>query len=333
VNTLINRRVALKTFATGLGMAVIPLSSCAQSTNAKLILLGTQGGPNDNLDRGSTASLMLIDDVPYLIDCGFGTKRALLSAGINFLTIPAIFLTHLHDDHVADLPGLLSHQWTQGRVDPTTVYGPYGTDTLVEAALQFSQANTEIRLVDEQRTVLPPDVFSGQVIPATNTVHKAYEDDRVVVSTIENTHYPEWAKAQMPHRALSFRFDTDGRSVAFSGDTTYSENLVTLAKGANVFVCETLQLEKTREWFDMASGGGEGDLYQDAREGIWQHIVETHANTEEIGRMAAEAEVELLVLNHIIPGSLLELPDSAYLEGIRKNYQGEVIVGRDGMVI
>jgi ribonuclease BN (tRNA processing enzyme) len=49
--------------------------------------------------------------------------------------------------------------------------------------------------------------------------------------------------------------------------------------------------------------------------------------------MAAEAEVELLVLNHIIPGSLLELPDSAYLEGIRKNYQGEVIVGRDGMVI
>jgi ribonuclease BN (tRNA processing enzyme) len=83
----------------------------------------------------------------------------------------------------------------------------------------------------------------------------------------------------------------------------------------------------------MASGGGEGDLYQDAREGIWQHIVETHANTEEIGRMAAEAEVELLVLNHIIPGSLLELPDSAYLEGIRKNYQGEVIVGRDGMVI
>jgi ribonuclease BN (tRNA processing enzyme) len=332
---MLNRRNALKAAVlSGFGASTsFPLSSVAQTSGANLILLGTQGGPNDNLERGGTASLLVVDDVPYLIDCGFGAKRSLLNVGVNFLTIPAIFLTHLHDDHVADLPGLLSHQWTQGRVDPTTVYGPYGTDTLIKAALQFAQANTEIRLIDEKRTVLPPDVFSGQVIPATDTVYKAYEDDRVVVSTIENTHFPEWAKAEMSYRAISYRFDTADRSVVFSGDTTYSENLVTLAKGADIFVCETIQLEKTREWFDMASGGGEGDLYQDAREGIWNHIIETHANTEDTGRMAAEAEVELLVLNHILPGSLLEIPDSDYIEGIRKHYQGEVIVGRDGMVI
>ena len=94
------------------------------------------------------------------------------------------------------------------------------------------------------------------MIPATTTVHKAYEDDRVLVTTIENTHFPEWAKEQMPHRALSYRFDTDDRSIVFSGDTTYSENLVKLAQGADIFVCETIELvDQPSEWFDQRNRG------------------------------------------------------------------------------
>jgi len=331
---VISRRKLLTSTLQGATLSSLAaMPGLAQTSSTNIILLGTQGGPNFNLQRGETASLLVVDNVPYLIDCGYGTKRAILEAGINFLNLPTIFLTHLHDDHVADLPALLSHQWTQGRVEPTTVFGPYGTDDLVTAALQFSQANTTIRFVDEQRSLQPATVFSGQVIPATQTIHSAFEDERVKVSTIENTHFPDWAKAQMPYRALSYRFETADRSVVFSGDTTYSENLVTLAKDADVFVCETIQLAKTREWFDLASAGGEGDLYQDAREGIWQHIIETHASTEEAGRMAAEAGVKTLVLNHILPGSLMDEPDEIYLEGIRQHFDGEVIVGTDGMVI
>jgi len=286
------------------------------------------------LKRGETASLLLVDDVPYLVDCGYGTKRALLEAGISFLNLQNIFLTHLHDDHVADLPALLSHQWTQGRVAPTTVYGPFGTESLVAAALQFNQANTDIRFVDEKRTLHPTTVTSGEVIPATTTVHKAFEDDRVMVSTIENTHFPEWAKAQMPHRALSYRFDSADRSVAFSGDTTYSKNLVTLASNADVLVCECIEMDTTRVWFDQATGGDDGEtLYNDAREGIWEHIIETHATTVDAGRMAAEAGVKTLVLNHVLPGSLMDIPDSVYIDGVRRHFDGEVIVGTDQMMI
>ena len=329
----LDRRHTLKTLIAGAGVATVPLSVMGQESSTQVILLGTQGGPNFNLQRGETSSLLVVEDVPYLIDCGYGTKRALLQAGINFLVLPTIFLTHLHDDHVSDIPALLSHQWTQGRVEPTTVYGPYGTDALVEAALQFSRANTEIRFIDEQRTLYPSEVFSGVVLPATQSINLAYEDERVRVSTIENTHFPDWAKADMPYRALSYRFDTADRSVVFSGDTTYSKNLVSLAKDADVFVCETIELRTTREWFDMASAGGEGDLYQDAREGIWKHIIETHASTEQAGRMAAEAGVKTLVLNHVLPGALMDLPDEVYFEGIRKYFDGEIIVGKDQMQI
>lgn len=326
----VNRRAFLKTSAIALSAASMSPSAFSQSSDTKVILLGTQGGPNYNLHRAETSSLLMVGDRPYLIDCAYGTLRGLLEANVNFLDLPTVFITHLHDDHVADIPVLLSHQWTQGRVDPTTVYGPYGTDDLIDAALQFSQANTEIRIIDEKRTLLPSTVFSGEVIPATQTIHKVFEDDRVLVSSIENTHFPEWAKEQMPHRALSYRFDTEDRSVVFSGDTTYSENLITLATGADVLVCEAMEIPKTKEWFDqMTAAGG----YQDGRDGIWDHIVETHVTTEDAGRMAAQAGVKTLVLNHVIPGGVLELPDDAYLDGVRMHFQGEAIVGRDQMVI
>jgi len=329
-----NRRNTLKALLAGLAASAIPFSVFSQDQRTQIILLGTQGGPNFNLKRGETASLLLVDDVPYLVDCGYGTKRALLEAGISFLNLQNIFLTHLHDDHVADLPALLSHQWTQGRVAPTKVYGPFGTGSLVAAALQFNQANTDIRFVDEKRTLHPTTVTSGEVIPATTTVHKAFEDDRVMVSTIENTHFPEWAKAQMPHRALSYRFDSADRSVAFSGDTTYSKNLVTLASNADVLVCECIEMDTTRVWFDQATGGDDGEtLYNDAREGIWEHIIETHATTVDAGRMAAEAGVKTLVLNHVLPGSLMDIPDSVYIDGVRRHFDGEVIVGTDQMMI
>jgi len=300
------------------------------ATDMQLILLGTQGGPNFKLDSGETASLILIEGQPYLIDCGYGTMRSLTAAGVSFLDIARVFLTHLHDDHTADLVTLLGHQWTQGRVKPTLVQGPYGTSAMVEAALLYNRANTEIRMLDEARTIRPEDLFSGEDISATQQPLKVYEDSHLRVYSIENTHFPAGATEKMPYRALSYRFENDSRSIVFSGDTSYSPNLVNLAKKADVFVCETMHVARTRAAFERMVANG---LYADNAEGIWKHIADTHTSTENAGRMAQEAEVKLLVLNHIIPGALEELPDELYLEGVRKHFQGEVVVGRDLMKI
>jgi ribonuclease BN (tRNA processing enzyme) len=327
---MVQRRNFLKTLAAISGGAALPASLYAQASGTQILLLGTQGGPNFNLQRGETASLLMVDDVPYLVDCGYGTMQALRKAGINFLTIPEIFLTHLHDDHVADVATLLSHQWTQGRVASTTVHGPIGTDTLVEGALAFTSANADIRFVDEGRSIRADTLFNANVVPATEEVYQVFEDERIKVSSIENDHFPDWAKAEMKYRSLSYRFDTDNRSVVFSGDTTYSENLITLAKGADVLVTEVIEPVILREWFDevVASGG-----YQDNPENIWTHIVETHLKTEDAGRIAQQAGIKTLVLHHLLPGALRDVDDSHYLTGIRKHFQGEVIVGHDGLAV
>ena len=342
-----SRRTFLKDAATLLGIgaaAQLPggrawaqaLSQPAQAPKkgSTVVLLGTQGGPSINLRRNETASALIVDGVPYLVDCGYGTLKALVRSGIGYIDLATIFLTHLHDDHTADIAALLTHQWTGRRTKPTDLYGPYGTAALVKGALEFFKANTEIRIVDEGRTVRPETLFHGHDLPATAKPKKAYEDARIRVMTAENTHFPERAKAKMPYRSLAYRFDTAYRSIVFAGDTAYSKNVVGLARNADVFICEAMDVAQHDRLVQRAKRAAETGA-SDAM--ILRHVVDTHSTTEVVGRMAAEANVKLVVLNHLLPGSngplSREVPDTTYIAGVHKYYHGEVIVGRDYMRI
>jgi ribonuclease BN (tRNA processing enzyme) len=300
------------------------------NSGTRLVMLGTQGGPNFNEQRKESSNAIVVDGRIYLVDCGYGALGALRASGLGFRGVGNVFLTHLHDDHVSDLAALLSHQWTDGRVDPNLIIGPYGTKRLVDAAIAFADANTRIRLVDESRSVKPSRIFSARDIQPKATPAQVFADDRVKVSSVENTHFPENTKKAVPYRSVSYRFDARNRSITISGDTAYSENLVRLAKGSDVFVCETIQVQLARQNFERRVAAG---AYADNPEGIWKHIVETHSSTEEAGRMAAEAGVRTLVLTHLVPGSLIDVNEDAYLDGVRKHFNGEVIVGRDLMTI
>ena len=104
----------------------------------RLILLGTQAGPNIELTRNEMASLLVAGGQPYLVDCGYGALRGRVQAGLNYRDVSHVFLTHLHDDHTSDLSALLSHQWNQwprGRTLPTTIHGPHGTSRWLEGFL------------------------------------------------------------------------------------------------------------------------------------------------------------------------------------------------------
>jgi ribonuclease BN (tRNA processing enzyme) len=298
---------------------------------SSLVMLGTQGGPSVNLSRGETASAVVVDGQPYLVDCGYGTLRALVQAGIRFADIGAVFVTHLHDDHTADVAALLTHKWTGGSNNPrpTVVYGPFGSRAMVEGAIAFFKGNTEIRIVDEGRTVRPESVFSGQDLSAPK-VTEVFRDSRVTVKAVENAHFPERAKEKMPYRSLAYRFDMADRSMVFSGDTAYSTGLIELARGADILVCEAMTMAARRQ-FEATVARGPANT-----ESISRHVLETHTSTEEVGRMAAEAKVKTVVLYHLLPGSNAQrgpVTDDVYIGEVRKFFSGEVIVGRDQLRI
>ena len=302
-------------------------SKRVENKGSTVILLGTQGGPGVTLGRSETASALLVGGQIYLVDCGYGALRALIQAGLNYNDLSNVFLTHLHNDHTSDLAALLSHKWTSGRAQPATVHGPFGTAALVEGAIAFFKADTEIRIVDEGRTVRPESLFHGHdlTVPAVTEV---YRDERVTVKAVENTHFPERAKKKMPYRSLAYRFDMADRSVVFSGDTAYCQGLVELAQNADIFVCEAMDAALHQQMERAAKEAGNG-------ESIARHVMETHSTTEDVGRMAAEAKVKTVVLNHLVgvsnSGSGLESVESGLIASVHKFFDGKVIVGRDQM--
>jgi ribonuclease BN (tRNA processing enzyme) len=321
------RRAILSFAALAGALPALRVFGQSREHGTQLVLLGTQGGPNFNLERSESANALLVDDRLYLVDSGYGTLAALLRAGLSYRRVDQIFLTHLHDDHAADLPSIIGHQWTDGRVTPVGIYGPAGTARLVAAAVDYNAINEEIRLVDEARSVRLKDLFSGHEVAARAVPTPVFEDERLKVSAVENEHYPAESKARMPHRSLSYRFDSADRSIVFSA---VSPALVQLARGADVLVCEAIDVALMRKAFDARVANG---AYADNPEGVWHHIVTTHTTTEQAGEMAAAAGVKTLVLSHLVPGALAQVPDETYAAAVRKHFDGEIVVGRDLLVL
>ena len=301
--------------------------AAATDTKTTVILLGTQGGPGVSTTRGQTASVVMAGGQAYLMDCGYGTVRALVEAGLRLNDVNTVFVSHLHDDHTADLAALLALKWTGGNTNPppAAVYGPYGTKAMVEGALAFFKANTEIRIVDEGRTVRAETLYAGHDVAAPK-ITQVFRDEHVTVLAVENTHFPDRAKEKMLYRSFSYRFNAADRSIVFSGDTAYSTNLVELARGADVFVCE---INGTPRPAAPANGAP-------APESIARHVAETHSSPEEVGRMASEAKVKTLVLYHMVGagnGARGAAATDTLTPGIRKFFDGEIIVGNDQMKI
>jgi ribonuclease BN (tRNA processing enzyme) len=134
----------------------------------------------------------------------------------------------------------------------------------------------------------------------------------------------------MRHRSLGYRFETSTRSICFSGDTAYSPNIVRLARGADLFVCEVMD-HRTYET-NMARAKEEADAGKP--ESIFRHIAETHSTPGDVGRMAKEAGVKTVVLNHQLRGTAANgFTISLFIDGVRAVFDGQVIVGEDQQVI
>ena len=98
------------------------------SMTSELVLLGTAGAPMPVAGRGGIASALVVGERIFVIDCGRGSPSAFVDAGLDFMRLEAVFITHLHADHVGDLPGCRSilgvRTGDRGPLAPIRVYGP-----------------------------------------------------------------------------------------------------------------------------------------------------------------------------------------------------------------
>lgn len=316
-------RTTRRTFSkTALAALLAPawLDAFAQSpapqTGTEVVLLGTKGGPSPSPLRAQPANLLLVDGRPYVIDCGNGVATQLVKAGVKLGALDDVFVTHLHSDHVADLGTLLLLAWGSALRTPVHLYGPPGIGKMIDDFIDMQKVDLDIREKEEGR----PHLASLIQVKEIRSDGVVMEDDRVRVTAALVDHY-----TLKP--AFAYRFDARSsqgpRSVVFSGDTTYSENLIRLAKDADVLVHEVMYLPALQKL--LAADNNAPTLLD--------HLLKAHTTTEQLGRVAAAAGVKTLVLSHLVPGADPAITDEMWAEGVRQHYDGRIIVGRDLMVI
>ena len=280
----------------------------AQSKRTRLILLGTGGGPRPKREVSSFANVIVVDGVPYVVDCGDGVARQLVLAGVPLPSLRHVFLTHQHSDHNADYGNLLLLGWAAGLKTHVDTWGPPPLQTMTRAFFEMNAYDIRTRIADEGRVPLEPLVQAHE-ITAGGVVLK---DERVTVTAALVDHPPV-----VP--AFAYRFDTADRSIVISGDTAKSDALVALAKGADVLVHEAMWVPAV----DRIVGGVPNAST------LKEHLLASHTSAEDCGRIAAAAGVKTLVLSHFVPVGDPQVTDQMWIDAARRFFTGDVVLGKD----
>jgi len=290
--------------------SVLLLSSCitlAGSSTAqdlKVTLLGT-GSPQPRMDRFGPSILVEAGKQHLLFDCGRGATQRIEQLKVPFGEVDALFLTHLHSDHVVGIPDLWLIGWPRGRKSPFRVWGPEGTKEMMahlEKAYQFDihiRRDVDEKLPAQGVVVEARDIEQGVVYENTGVKITAFTVDHGLVKP-----------------ALGYRIDFKGHSVVLSGDTRPSENLIQFAQGADVIIHEVIDPEAFRS---------KNPSVNPERA---QRVAAHHTTPEQAGTVFARVKPKLAVYSHIVPGDTTDL-----IPLTRKTYSGPLEVGEDLMSI
>jgi ribonuclease BN (tRNA processing enzyme) len=283
-------------------------SSRAQTSGTRLILLGTGGGPRPRKASSAPAQVIVIDGAAYVVDCGDGVARQLAFAGVALTTLRHIFLTHHHSDHNADYGNLISLSWASGLRTRLDTWGPPPLEKMTRLFFEMNAYDINTRIADEGRVPLAPLVHVHELTHGG----AVWQDQHVKVTAALVQHPPV-----VP--AFGYRFDARDRSIVISGDTAPSDNLIRLARGADVLVHDALYPAGVDR---LVAGVPNATTLK-------QSILSHHTTAEDAGRVAQAAGVKTLVLSHLVPADDPAVTDQMWLEAARTHFRGSIIVGRD----
>ncbi len=129
----------------------------------RLILLGTGGGPRPNKMRTQSSWVVLVNEVPYVVDCGEGVSRQLVFANVPLRNLRYIFITHHHSDHNLDYGNLMYNAWVSGFKGRIDTYGPPPLEKMTQLYFEMNAYDINIRIPDEGRPLLTPMIFAHEL--------------------------------------------------------------------------------------------------------------------------------------------------------------------------
>jgi len=295
--------LCLSCCGTAVTQGFAQVNSSVPPNEIRVTLLGTGSGPRAFVDKAGVSTLVEAGGERLLFDAGRGSLQRLVQAGFPMNAVTKLFLTHLHSDHIIGVPDLMLSPWAAApeRKVPLEVWGPDGTREMMRHLEEAFAFDIHMRRdVDESFSPDGIRMVAHDIQPG-----KVYERNGVTVTAFLVTH-------GMVEPSYGYRVDYAGRSVALSGDTSPSDNLVAVCKGVDVLIHEAIDLEVLRR------------LVPD--KGRMDAIVERHTTSEQAAGVFSKVSPRLAVFSHS-PGT------AAIVEQTRRSYPGRVEMGEDLMVI
>jgi ribonuclease Z len=242
----------------------------------RVILLGT-GAALPDPDRCHTSILLTLDSGRHiLLDCGHGATRQMMRVDVNPADVKQLLLTHLHHDHVCELPFFVISGWILSRTGPLAIHGPTGTSHLVSHLFEGGAFDADIRA----RSAYPPRMANIEAVRPKVTEYEAgviLEDDEIKVTAEHVDHIP---RAISP--CFGFRIEAEGKVVTFSGDTAPCEAIANLSRDADLLIHECTFTEAFIEHRRKSQVG-----------------TFSHTSPTDLGELAANCRVKRLVATHI----------------------------------
>jgi ribonuclease Z len=247
-------------------------------------------------------------------------------------TTKAVFITHLHSDHIGDLGEFNMQSWVAGRPAPLAIVGPPGVEKLASGFNQAYEIDHGFRHAhhDHGDVKLPLDAgvlkataialpkATNDSMPVTQT---AWTENGLIVTAIEVHHNPV-------EPAYAYRFDYKGRSVVVSGDTIKWPALAAAAKGADVLIHEAQNADMTK----LMSAGlkAQGNARMSS---IMADTLTYHTTPVEAAEIAKMADVKALVLSHLTQAGLPFYTPETFTKGVDAVGGPDWRLAKDGMTI
>ena len=271
-------------------------------------MLGTGGGPRPRKASSAPAQVIVANDAAYVIDCGDGVARQLVTASVPLSTLRHVFLTHQHSDHNADYGNLIWLAWTAGLRTRVDAWGPPPLAKMTRLFLEMNAYDIDTRISNEGRVPLAPLVNVQEIAKGVLVI----KEENVTVTAALVDHPPV-----VP--AFAYRFDAADRAIVISGDTARSDEVVRLARNADVLVHSALYVPAVDRLVARVPNAAR----------LRQSIVAHQTSVEDAGRVAESAGVKTLVLSHLVPADDPLVTEQMWLDAARAHFRGNVIVGRD----
>ena len=256
-----------------------------KNDSLKVVVCGSRS-PLPSPGRAESCVLVEAGNDIYIFDLGNGSVNNLTQYQIPWPNLKAVLITHMHSDHMADLPDAHLQSWIQGRTAPLKVYGPEGINLVTKGFELAYSADYQYRSDHHGDDMLPMSIAGFDAIQIIDNQLIPNDTPGLEILPFVVDHYPV-------NSAFGFKISYKGRTLVISGDTIHDGSVQKYSKDVDLLVHSAISIDIVERMRGLAPIPQMDKILLD--------IQDYHTTIKEAGEISRDANVKHLLIYHSIP--------------------------------